>query len=102
MKQTIIIKLVNISREKCSHLTAHHEAQPKVKAALVIHGVMEAWQSWPARVRPVVIEGIVPETVIGTASGGRGEFSSKLLTSFKYFNPPSNKYTITKQSNALV
>lgn len=50
-----------------THSRAHHVSQTKVKSALLIHGVVNPWQLWKGR--PVVFEGIIPQTIVGTATG---------------------------------
>jgi hypothetical protein len=57
-----------------THRSAHHVTQAKVKATLLVHGIVKPWelrQCWP-----VVGEGIIPQAVIGTVRGQVGATSN--------------------------
>ena len=45
-----------------THRCAHHVAGAEVKAALLVHGVMQTRQGWNGG--PLVVEGVVTETVV--------------------------------------
>lgn len=50
-----------------THSCAHHVAQTKIKAALLVHGVLDSWQL--RKGRPVMVKRIIAQTIIGTAAG---------------------------------
>lgn len=52
-----------------THRRAHHVTQAEVKAALLVHGVVQPWEL--GQCRPVVGEGVIPQAVIGAVGDTR-------------------------------
>lgn len=58
------------SCDSCTHRSAHHVAQAKVEAALLVHGVVQPGQL--GQHRPVMGKGVVSQAVIGAVKGHMG------------------------------
>lgn len=53
-----------------THRGAHHVAQAKVEAALLVHGIVQPWELGQGR--PVMGEGVITQAVIGAVRGHVG------------------------------
>lgn len=54
---------------RVSYRGAHRVAHAEVEAALLVHGVVQAGEL--RQRRPVVVEGVVAQTVVGAGSGDK-------------------------------
>lgn len=67
----------------CTHRSAHHVAQAKVEATLLVHGIVQPRELRQGR--PVMGKGIVPQAVIGTVRGHVGATSDLQWGQLKSF-----------------